>query len=83
MSAKVPTVVALAKQALQENKCVVVGLQSTGEARTEEAVTKYVSVLISNFSCESYDDYLILYINICIMFFIIGHRPRGLCFWTS
>lgn len=41
MSAKVPTVVKLAKQALSENKCVVVGLQSTGEARTEEAVTKY------------------------------------------
>ncbi|XP_010670017.2 protein FORGETTER 1 [Beta vulgaris subsp. vulgaris] len=41
MSAKVPTVVKLAKQALGESKCVVVGLQSTGEARTEEAVTKY------------------------------------------
>lgn len=41
MSAKVPAVVRLAKQALTENKCVVVGLQSTGEARTEEAVTKY------------------------------------------
>ncbi|XP_052207187.1 protein FORGETTER 1 [Diospyros lotus] len=41
MSAKVPTIVKLAKQALMENKCVVIGLQSTGEARTEEAVTKY------------------------------------------
>ncbi|KAL9269326.1 FORGETTER 1-like protein [Drosera capensis] len=41
MSAKVPTVVELSKQALAENKCVVVGLQSTGEARTEEAVTKH------------------------------------------
>ncbi|KAG8043403.1 hypothetical protein GUJ93_ZPchr0458g22439 [Zizania palustris] len=41
MSAKVPAVVRLAKEALTENKCVVVGLQSTGEARTEEAVTKY------------------------------------------
>ncbi|KNA16468.1 hypothetical protein SOVF_088760 isoform A [Spinacia oleracea] len=41
MSAKVPTVVNLSKQALKENKCVVVGLQSTGEARTEEAVSKY------------------------------------------
>ncbi|KAA8523387.1 hypothetical protein F0562_009809 [Nyssa sinensis] len=41
MSAKVPAVVRLAKQALMENKCVVIGLQSTGEARTEEAVTKY------------------------------------------
>ncbi|OVA03143.1 zinc finger protein [Macleaya cordata] len=41
MSAKVPTAVKLTKQALLENKCVVIGLQSTGEARTEEAVTKY------------------------------------------
>ncbi|KAL9146939.1 hypothetical protein ABFS82_13G142200 [Erythranthe guttata] len=41
MSAKVPAVVRLSKQALGDNKCVVVGLQSTGEARTEEAVTKY------------------------------------------
>ncbi|XP_058072327.1 protein FORGETTER 1 isoform X2 [Magnolia sinica] len=41
MSAKVPAAVRLAKQALVENKCVVIGLQSTGEARTEEAVTKY------------------------------------------
>lgn len=44
MSAKVPAVVRLAKQALIEDKCVVIGLQSTGEARTEEAVTKYVSI---------------------------------------
>lgn len=42
MSAKVPATVRLAKQALSEDKCVVIGLQSTGEARTEEAVTKYV-----------------------------------------
>lgn len=42
MSAKVPATVRLAQKALQENKCVVIGLQSTGEARTEEAVTKYV-----------------------------------------
>ncbi|XP_050215928.1 protein FORGETTER 1 isoform X2 [Mercurialis annua] len=41
MSAKVPAAVRLAKQALTEDKCVVIGLQSTGEARTEEAVTKY------------------------------------------
>lgn len=41
MSAKVPATVRLAKQALNEDKCVVIGLQSTGEARTEEAVTKY------------------------------------------
>ena len=42
MSAKVPAVVRLAKEALAEEKCVVIGLQSTGEARTEEAVAKYV-----------------------------------------
>ncbi|KAF6136596.1 hypothetical protein GIB67_016052 [Kingdonia uniflora] len=41
MSAKVPAAVKLAKKALLENKCVVIGLQSTGEARTEEAVSKY------------------------------------------
>lgn len=45
MSAKVPAAVRLAKQALAEDKCVVIGLQSTGEARTEEAVTKYVRTL--------------------------------------
>lgn len=42
MSAKVPAAVRIAKQALTEEKCVVIGLQSTGEARTEEAVSKYV-----------------------------------------
>nr|CAB3482436.1 unnamed protein product [Digitaria exilis] len=41
MSAKVPAVVRLAEEALAEEKCVVIGLQSTGEARTEEAITKY------------------------------------------
>lgn len=41
MSAKVPAVVKLAKQALLDNKCVVIGLQSTGEARTEDAVTRH------------------------------------------
>ncbi|XP_074372399.1 protein FORGETTER 1-like isoform X2 [Apium graveolens] len=40
MSAKVPTVVKICHQALREDKCVVIGLQSTGEARTEEAVAK-------------------------------------------
>jgi hypothetical protein len=46
MSAKVPAAVRLAKQALEEEKCVVIGLQSTGEARTEEAVSKYVTSLL-------------------------------------
>ncbi|EPS61977.1 hypothetical protein M569_12816, partial [Genlisea aurea] len=41
MSAKVPAVIKLASQAFMEDKCVVIGLQSTGEARTEEAVSKY------------------------------------------
>jgi hypothetical protein len=45
MSAKVPTVVRLVKQALVEDKCVVIGLQSTGEARTEDAVLKYVCII--------------------------------------
>ncbi|GAU35451.1 hypothetical protein TSUD_364070 [Trifolium subterraneum] len=45
MSAKVPATVRLAKQALVDEKSVVIGLQSTGEARTEEAVTKYGSEL--------------------------------------
>ncbi|XP_073279298.1 protein FORGETTER 1 [Primulina huaijiensis] len=41
MAAKVPAVVSLSKQGLLDNKCVVIGLQSTGEARTEEAIIKY------------------------------------------
>ncbi|KAL8134766.1 hypothetical protein AgCh_009688 [Apium graveolens] len=41
VSAKVPAVVKLCHQALTEDKCVVIGLQSTGEARTEEAVAEY------------------------------------------
>ncbi|XP_051128829.1 protein FORGETTER 1 isoform X2 [Andrographis paniculata] len=45
MSAKVPAVVRLSEEALADGKCVVIGLQSTGEARTEEAVTKYGSEL--------------------------------------
>eukprot|EP00899_Mesostigma_viride_P003167 jgi/Mesvir1/12851/Mv05881-RA.1 len=38
MAAKVSTAVDMAKQALADGKCVVIGLQSTGEARTEEVV---------------------------------------------
>ncbi|KAK2077490.1 hypothetical protein QBZ16_004335 [Prototheca wickerhamii] len=38
MSAKVPTVVRLARAALAAGKCVVIGLQSTGEARTTDAI---------------------------------------------
>lgn len=56
MSAKVPAVVRLAKEALAEEKCVVIGLQSTGEARTEEAIAKYVCYLLIIFypSCVFY-----------------------------
>uniref|UniRef100_A0A162ABW0 PHD-type domain-containing protein n=1 Tax=Daucus carota subsp. sativus TaxID=79200 RepID=A0A162ABW0_DAUCS len=43
MSAKVPAVVKICHQALAEDKCVVIGLQSTGEARTEDAVAKSVN----------------------------------------
>ena len=36
IAAKVPEVVRLAKKALVDGKCIVIGLQSTGEARTLE-----------------------------------------------
>ena len=58
MSAKVPATVRLAKKALEENKCVVIGLQSTGEARTEEAVTKYVSNFLRVVSYNLHDEWL-------------------------
>eukprot|EP00850_Spirogloea_muscicola_P007218 SM000036S13262 [mRNA] locus=s36:226900:240784:+ [translate_table: standard] len=41
MSAKVVAAVEMAKAALMEGKCAVIGLQSTGEARMEDAVSKY------------------------------------------
>lgn len=73
MSAKVPATVRLAKQALIEDKCVVVGLQSTGEARTEEAVTKYVRISYFMFSPSIY--YLIFVVLIGLVFesFLIPH----------
>ncbi|GJP33081.1 hypothetical protein CLOM_g17646 [Closterium sp. NIES-68] len=40
ISAKVPAAVRMVQQAVAEGKCVVIGLQSTGEARTDEAVAK-------------------------------------------
>ncbi|CAI5485719.1 unnamed protein product, partial [Closterium sp. Naga37s-1] len=40
ISAKVPAAVRMVQQAIAEGKCVVIGLQSTGEARTDEAVAK-------------------------------------------
>ena len=36
IAAKVPEAIRLAKKGLQEGECVVMGLQSTGEARTLE-----------------------------------------------
>ena len=36
IAAKVPETIRQAKMAIQEGKCVVIGLQSTGEARTME-----------------------------------------------
>ena len=39
-AAQVPEVIKLAKKALGEGKCVVIGLQSTGEARTLEQLER-------------------------------------------
>ena len=38
MAMKVPSVVQLAREARAEGKCVVIGLQTTGEARMAEAL---------------------------------------------
>lgn len=46
MSAKVPAVVNICHQASREDNCVVIGLQSTDEARTEEAVAKCGTELV-------------------------------------
>ena len=40
IAAKVPEAITLTKKALQEGKCVVIGLQSTGEARTLEQLER-------------------------------------------
>ena len=39
-AAQVPEVIKLAKKALEEGKCVVIGLQSTGQARTLEQLER-------------------------------------------
>jgi len=44
MACKVPRVVELAQAALRANKCVVIGLQSTGEARTVEQLDEFGEV---------------------------------------
>lgn len=38
IASKVPLVIEIAKEALEDGKCVVIGLQSTGEAKTVEAL---------------------------------------------
>ena len=40
MSAKVPHVVRIARQAQRNDKCVIIGLQSTGEQRTSEEIDR-------------------------------------------
>ncbi|CAD7698075.1 unnamed protein product [Ostreobium quekettii] len=40
MAAKVPATVRLAEKALKDGKCVIIGLQSTGEARTSDIVNE-------------------------------------------
>ena len=40
IAAKVPETIRLTKRALEEGKCVVIGLQSTGEARTLEQLER-------------------------------------------
>lgn len=40
IAAKVPEAIALSKKALEDGKCVVIGLQSTGEARTLEQLER-------------------------------------------
>ena len=40
LRAQVPGLVRMAKQALAEGKCVVIGLQSTGEARTVDVIAE-------------------------------------------
>lgn len=40
-----PALVQISKQALQDGQCVVIGLQTTGEARTAELVSEQGSEL--------------------------------------
>ena len=44
-SLQIPCLVRMSKAALQEGKCVVIGLQSTGEARTADVVAERGEVL--------------------------------------
>ncbi|KAK7232597.1 hypothetical protein SO694_00035161 [Aureococcus anophagefferens] len=45
VASKVPAVIDVAKSALADGKCVVIGLQSTGEARTKDAIEEYGDVM--------------------------------------
>ena len=45
VASKVPAVIDVAKTALADGKCVVIGLQSTGEARTKDAIEEYGDVM--------------------------------------
>lgn len=83
MSAKVPAVVRLAAKALMENKCVVIGLQSTGEARTEEAVTKYVRFFFLHFLCPYFlstankNVLISFHMYVCFLLLMICFCPFG------
>merc|ERR1711965_167012 len=45
VASKVPAVIDAAKKAIKEGQCVVIGLQSTGEARTKDAIEEYGEVM--------------------------------------
>ncbi|KAL3149047.1 hypothetical protein ABBQ32_001892 [Trebouxia sp. C0010 RCD-2024] len=45
MAAKIPCLVRMSRAALEEGKCVVIGLQSTGEARTADVVAERGEIL--------------------------------------
>eukprot|EP00939_MAST-03C_sp_MAST-3C-sp1_P001309 g1309.t1 len=49
VSAKVPEAIKIAKQALKDGKCAVIGLQSTGEARTIAALEESDEGSLDNF----------------------------------
>ena len=44
MASKVPAASQVARQSLKDKKCVVIGLQSTGEARTKDAIEEHGEV---------------------------------------
>ena len=55
IAAKVPEVVQLSKKGLADGKCVVIGLQSTGEARTLEQLEQCDGELSGFISTAKYD----------------------------